>query len=78
MACASGVRSSRRAVGVGARQHDHVEPVQARCQAALRQRMRQREQGLGAGRLVAMLLADQQHGGAARGAQGGRVEIGLA
>ena len=50
------------AVRVGARKDDDVDAVEQRRQAALRQLLRDHQQRLAAGRLVAVLLPDQQHG----------------
>jgi hypothetical protein len=50
------------AVRIGAREHDDVDAIEQRRQAALGQLLRDHEQRLAAGRLVAVLLADQQHG----------------
>ena len=49
----------RRAVGVAARHDDDAHPGEQRLQLARRQRGSQRQHRLAAGRLVAVLLADQ-------------------
>jgi len=57
------------AVGVGTRQHRDVDPVEQGRQVAGRQSAGDQQHGFGAGRFVAVLLAQQQHprpAGAAR------------
>ena len=61
------------AVGVAARNDDDIDAVQHGLQEALRQLPCNDKQCFATGRLVAMLLADQHHGGFAAGLQGTRV-----
>ena len=52
------------AIGVGARHDDDSQPPEQRCQVTARQTIGDHQRGLPAGRLVAVLQADDQDGGA--------------
>ena len=59
------------AVGIGARQQEDVDLLEDALEAALGQLLREDEQRLGAGRLVAVLAGDDHHRRAAAD-RGGR------
>lgn len=70
-AVGGGRQASLGTIRIGARHDDHIDGFEQRFQrAAAGQFPCQHQQRLGAGRLVAMLLAEQQHGRASAGFEG--------
>ena len=62
-----------RTVRIGTRNNHHIDALQHRLQQALCQFPGNDQQGFATCWFIAMLLADQQHGGSSRGQKCGRI-----